>query len=425
MKGRKRRGPYLENLKFEDSLGQRRRHLLLLSGVVEKLHALLAFRPHPFAQRLFFELEGALIGSGRPCDGILDNPILYTDFDNLTKMKQSGLFSSFRHRLAITSHVTARGNLSVCFEPVYFGENGKWVPAPEWNIPYLGEAGIMERPNNELLFLHDIDWLLTGPSRWEGDRDVFDAACVAVHAVLAVVLRRVERRFDLQFDSYPALVVTDPFSGPCIGLEIVDAAEEYLHELAEFLIDCDRLTGYRPGAFWAACQSAMDEKRNWPEKASRTLRGTSSPSSTLTPSVVARYHDRLKEAKDYGMWRPQSPIAEPSGRAPAQTAAKQRPPGQTAGRGSEPPVRHPFPHPRPEAARPDPTGAPDYSALPRYQASKDELASAGTPSVDALVEEVNRLAAEKGQWPVTQSDFPSRKAEFTRLLKRRDYLRGL
>lgn len=54
----------------------------------------------------------------------------------------------------------------------------------------------------------------------------------------------------------------------------------------------------------------------------------------------------------------------------------------------------------------------------------EELEAAGVASVDALVDEVNRLAAESGDWPVTQGDFPRRKVDFVRLVKRRDCLRA-
>jgi hypothetical protein len=65
-----------------------------------------------------------------------------------------------------------------------------------------------------------------------------------------------------------------------------------------------------------------------------------------------------------------------------------------------------------------PGDPPDYSRLRRYEASPAELEIAGTPSVDALVQKVNRLSKLGGRSPVTQGDFPSSKRKFHRLVAR-------
>lgn len=73
------------------------------------------------------------------------------------------------------------------------------------------------------------------------------------------------------------------------------------------------------------------------------------------------------------------------------------------------------------APPPDIASIPDYSRLRRYAATPQELESVGAASVDALVDEVNRLAAA-GSWPVAQGDFPRNRKLLLSLARRRDWL---
>lgn len=74
------------------------------------------------------------------------------------------------------------------------------------------------------------------------------------------------------------------------------------------------------------------------------------------------------------------------------------------------------------APPPDIASVPDYSRLRRYAATPQELAAVGAASVDALVDEVNRLAAAAGSWPVAQGDFPRNRKLLLSLARRRDWL---
>lgn len=59
---------------------------------------------------------------------------------------------------------------------------------------------------------------------------------------------------------------------------------------------------------------------------------------------------------------------------------------------------------------------PDYSRLRRYAEGGEELARLGLSSIEELVEIVNARRLARKSWPLTQSDFPSKKSSFRKLV---------
>ena len=440
---RRRLGPYIEQLRDTDERGRFR--LIydnfpggLITETIVNLHSLLDERArekrswisnYQRLASLFEEIEEIVRSDHNPVDEILGDRLAHTDHDYWRDHHAKWL-PPYPHRILLDAHVTKVGNLSVRFSPQCLGESGQWENAPEWRqIPLLGSAETMRRPNDEVLFIRSVDWLFENSlARWNraGDIDRTEqayiaAACRAVNVAFWLTYHRLQNRFEVHLGRYLAVLSSTPEAADCLGLELVDALADHRTSVKEALAAFEANTGHPPQRFWDTCEST--ERRY--VRASKELRGSSGSPSRLTPSVVEHYHKELQKAQAYGLWKPGEAVQQPEPEAPAQAEAepftlspveseRPLPRGRTVRIGRIPFYPQPSQTPPKRGTR-SPTEPPDYSKLARYKATEAELAASGVFSVDELIERVNSFVGRGLQFPVTQSDFPNSKKKFDRL----------
>jgi hypothetical protein len=417
-------GPCIEQLRDIDDKGRFRSTYLafpsyLITHTLVTLHALTDDRQrrswvtnYDRLTSLTDQIEAIVREDFRPVDRILDDRLAYTDHDFWRK-NHCRWVPAYPHRILLDAHITKVGDLSVRFSPQCLDEAGQWTHAPEWRqLPLSETVEPMKRPDGEVLFIRNVDWLLADNlARWNrylGDVDraelVFAAAaCYAVNMAFWLVVHRLSNRFEVHLGRYVAKLSSTPDESDCLGLDIVDALAEHRESVQSAFETFEEVTGHTPRRFREVCEAADGNY----VRASKTLRGHSGASWKLTPSIVKDCHDRLVMAERYGFWQPELPGEETA----AESAAEHE---------SEPDAVIPkfLNTPRPEIPaaeehkRLDP---PDYSRLRRYAATPEELAAAGTATVDELVERLNAHVGRGLSHPVTQADFPNSKRNFARL----------
>jgi hypothetical protein len=210
----------------------------------------------------------------------------------------------YRHSIAVFPKITVKDNLSVQFRPLRLSGNGQWETAPEWrDMPYLEHAGVMERPQNEVLFIRDVASLFhsDGYSREYVDPErvqFLNAACIAVNYVFWLEIERLRRVFDVHLGGYVCLAVSPDDATPH-NLELVDALREY-HEDIEMSIKAMKSTsGIGANEFWKIVEANRTGYSY--DKPSKVLRRHS---NNLTPKVVEGLHQMLQRGIRYGLWSP-------------------------------------------------------------------------------------------------------------------------
>jgi hypothetical protein len=366
------------------------------------------------------DLSQVLLGYRTQASAFLDEVLLYMEPAQWIELSRRG---AFRPRIALDAHITIHGNLSVRFAPDFLGKNGRWTPAPEWRpLRFLGHAAIMQRPNDEVLFMRNVSDLFRA-SRVDDDYILSfrHLSSFAVNLAFWIVYRRLSEKFDVHLGRYVAALskqgllssFTDHSASPIIGLELVDAVEEHHATISGHLADFSEETGYSVDDFWHAAEQIKST-----DMMSGKLRKTTGPASKLTPSVVEKYVDLLRVAIDYGIFRPSPTRKSEPGHGPSAWSAY-LPPPPTAGSGdagTSPAILHPSPK--------QIASAPIYNAR-TYSASGDELAGTGLENVGLLVSETNRKLELSGRPAITQADYPTTRKKFEKLMKRWRELSGL
>ncbi|RDJ26702.1 hypothetical protein DWF00_00545 [Bosea caraganae] len=147
------------------------------------------FHYRDFPRIIFSDCESALRGDSRPIDRYLDNYLSYSNFEALEE-RQRGFHGA--NRVVVNATVTTKDNLSVRLWMKRLDDRGRWTPAPEWrDIPYYGQSAVMERPDDEVLFIRDVDRLLVEKvahyERYDrvdkDERRLVEASCQLVNAV--------------------------------------------------------------------------------------------------------------------------------------------------------------------------------------------------------------------------------------------------
>jgi hypothetical protein len=430
----RRIGPYIEQLRDADDNGRfRSTHLPfpseLITETLVELHSLLDgrqrerrswIRNYDRLSSLTAEIEEIVRQDSRPVDRILDNRLAFTNYD-YWKDHHATWLPTYPHRILVDATITKVGSLSVRFRPECLGPSGQSEHAPEWRqLPSFDSSEPMKRPADEVLFIRNVDWLLSDNlARWGrclGDVDraeqVFAAAaCRAVNTAFWLVVHRLSNRFEVHLGRYLAKLSSTADGADCLGLDIVDALAEHRTSVQEAVENFESDTGHTPQHFWEVCEKETIGR--FYVKTSKALRSHSGAAAKLTPSVVEEFHNRLRLAKKYGFWQPGS---DEVGEVAATEKLDQ-----------EPFILHAIPDrpqldPQPNASvAPVPrkrNEPPDYSRLVRYAATHEELASAGVSSVDELVWRINAHAADgKQAFPISQFDFPNSKKKFDRLAR--------
>ena len=354
-------------------------------------------------------LERLLVGHRRPCDDYLDDWMSYLDVEEYLR-RGEGYTRPPRCRLLVNGFLNQAGNLSVRFSPLVLSATGHWARAPEWRLPHLGSARIMERPDDELAHVKDVSELTEryiaadAPYRRGGAAEAreIELACRIVNATFWLAVWRLAQRFDVQVGDYVALVAKDPHQGPIRGLEMVDGLREHWDEVGRFLDGFESRTGYAPRDFLAACDKARGGTRRhgFDDTVSRRLRTRSGPGSDLTPGHVRSLCAGLDRAVRYGLLAPAEPEAPPA-------TPRRGKPAPVLAADTEAPPLPPVPHD-------PPTAATDASLAPAEASDPETGAWAGGPRPPARapgkpVLRVGRRAP--GQAPAGPPRIPARVAE--------------
>lgn len=341
--------------------------------------------------------------------------------------------------------ITTKDNLSVRLAMNMLDDRGQWIPAPEWReLPYYGLAVVMERPDDEVLFIHDIDQLVVGPATEyrhyrHGDsieRQLFEASCELVNAVFWLTVQRLAQRFEVTLASY-IVMLRQGKKGPIIGLDIVDALDEHKKDIAKSIGGFEAEAGWSAEEFWAACDSPTSPRRGYAsESLVRRLRARGGGTVKLTAGEVDRRLQFLSTADAYGIWKP----ARGAGTGKVVSLFPITPKAELAQTDPPPPkmleeVAKPAPallpylrrtfkpsllreQPPPEApATRSRLDAPSYSGL-RAAPWPDELKREfALESTGAFVTFVNELRRAENRLPIPQGSFPSKANDLNKLAK--------
>ena len=260
---------------------------------------------------LLDEVSDVVSGVERPIDEHIRQYLLNTDPDHV-KLSLSRGDRGIRNRVAVNTHITTRGNLSVTIYPEMLTKEGRFEIAPEWKpTPFPSYAEVTQRPQNEILFIRNMErWLRPYQHDDPAQAAVRNAACSAINMAFWLTINRLAKVFNVSYRSYLAGVADTPQSyvpddGKHVGLEIVDAPLEARMNLEESLRGFEAVAGHTPTAFYRACNATEGWRRF--EAASRTLRKTPG-SDHLTPKIVENFGVLLERAKLYGVWAPEEEI---------------------------------------------------------------------------------------------------------------------
>jgi hypothetical protein len=407
------------------------------------------FNYRHYAKTIFDDSEGALRCDPRPIDRYLDNYLSFTNFEAL-EQRRMGLHGL--NRVVINATVTTKDNLSVRLWMKTLDDRGRWIQAPEWrDIPYYGQAAVMERPDDELLFIRSVDRLLVERvadheryGRVEpNERKLVEASCELVNALFWLTVQRVAQRFEVALARY-VVMLRDGRDGPILGIDIVDALAEHKKEMAKNIANFQAEAGWNAEEFWAACDSPSSPGRRYAsESLVRRLRARDGGTVKLTAGEVDRRLQLLSKARAYGIWKPArgadpekvvtlfpvTPNADPPQIAPppapkAEEAAKPAP-------ALLPYLRRTFkPTPQTERAsdKTPPTAsrfdAPSYAGLRSAPWPDDLKREFAVESTEAFVAFVNNLRRAENRLPVPQGSFPAKASDLDKLVKEARLARG-
>ena len=226
------------------------------------------------------DFSAAVEGDRRPSDEYLRDRLMYTDLD-FWKERNRGYMGPLPHRITVDAHITSKDNLSVRFKPEVLGACGYMIPAREWKgLPLLGSAEIMERPNDEVLFIRGIGHLVHGDygpdMSAEGDEaasKAFSALCAAVNYAFWLTVQRLRFDFEVHFERVVVKLEkkSDRWEeGECLGLELANVLTDHRGNVEEAFLVASSMTTKTPSDFIDCYEkngSRKDEPRRgggWP-----------------------------------------------------------------------------------------------------------------------------------------------------------------
>lgn len=402
------------------------------------------FHYSEFPRVIFDDCESALRGDSRPIDRYLDNYLSYSNFEALEERRRG--FHGV-NRVVVNATVTTKDNLSVRVWMKTLGDNGRWAPAPEWrDIPYYGQSAVAERPDDELLFIHEVDRLLVDKvanyERFDrvdkDERKLIEASCELVNAVFWLTVQRLARRFEVTLARY-VVMLRESRGGRILGLDIVDALDEHKKEIAKGIATFEAETGWTAEEFWSACDSPTSPPRRYATDAMvKRLRARGGGTVKLTAGEVDRRLQLLSKAEAYGIWKPSRgsspdkvvslfPSAAPKA-APVENETKPsaKPIEESVKPGPAllPYLRRNFKPSRPsELPQAEPLetksqfDAPSYGGL-RSAPWSDELTEEfAVKSTYEFVSFVNELRRAENRLPIPQGSFPAKASDLAKLVK--------
>lgn len=394
-----------------------------------------------FARSIFDDSERALRSDPRPIDRYLNHYLSYTNFD---VFEQRRLSFHELNRVVINATVTSKDNLSVRLWMKMLDNRGRWAPAPEWrDIPYYGQSAVMERPDDELLFVRSVGRLLIDRvadyeryGRVEpSERKLVEASCELVNAMFWVSVQRVAQRFEVTLAKY-VVMLRDGRGGPILGIDLVDAFAEHKRELAKAITNFHAEAGWSAEEFWAACDSPTSPGRRFVNDGLvRRLRARGAGTVKLTAGEVDRRIQLLSKAEAYGIWKPargaeadkvvnlfpvrpkvdplqvnppSSPITEEKARkAPALLPYLRQAFRRT------PQITGPSGETHKAASR---FGPPSYAGLRSAPWPEDLKREFAVESTEAFVAFVNDLRRAENRLPVPQGSFPAKARDLVKLV---------
>ncbi|MGE7469237.1 hypothetical protein ACQKLX_07345 [Bosea sp. NPDC003192] len=422
--------------------------------ILEKKNPRFISRDH-YGRVIFDDCEAALRGDSRPIDRYLDNYLSYTNFESL-KERRRGIHGI--NRVVINATVTIKDNLSVRLWMKVLDGQGRWCSAPEWrDIPYYGHTAVMERPNDEVLFIRDVNRLFVERAAIYGRAEkpdpiklkIFEASCELVNSIFWLTVQRLAQRFEVTLARY-VVMLRESRDGRILGLEVGDALDERKNDIKRSLANFEVETGWATEEFWAACEGEPSAGRRYATASSvKRLRAKDAGTVKLTAGEVDRRLDLLSTAEAYGFWKPargaspdkvvslfQSPApALLSDSIPAKPSA---PTEQPTPRGASAPIEKPAraspalvpylrrnftPSRPPEELHPnspqpksqfDPPSYVGLRSAPWTEELTREFAVEGTHDFVAFL---NQLRRAENRLPVPQGSFPAKASDLERLVK--------
>lgn len=310
-------GPYIEQLAPNDSIGRRRftdyAATRSLSESLRELHDFgdvrrsdLSSRMVSTARGILSDVEGHLLGFGRPVDKWLALKHGFTNHDFVEENFDREYNPRFPHRIAVDARVNKAGNLSVTISPRCLSERGLLEKAPEWRDEFgmytSSTGGFGERPGNEVLYIglveEFVDCQKPLSRMTEQERRLHATIAKAINLAFWVEIGRLRVNYEVHLGRYLAFRDHDPASDSVASLELVDAVQDHRDDIQKRVGSFTADTGYEASEFWAVC---LESKVGLSfEKCSKRLRLDSGPGLSLTPSVVRKYYDLLETAINYG-----------------------------------------------------------------------------------------------------------------------------
>lgn len=408
-----------------------------------------------YARTIFHDCEAALRGDSRPIDRYLDNYLSYTNFDAL-EQRRSGFHGL--NRVVVNATMTTKDNLSVRLWMKVLDEKGRWSPAPEWrDIPYYGHAAVMERPDDEVLFIRDVNRLTVERAavyeRYDkpdpNERKLFEASCELVNAVFWLTVHRLAQRFEVTLARY-IVMLRESREGRVLGLEISDALDEHKREIARGVTSFEAETGWTAEEFWTVCESPTSLGRRYAsDSIVKRLRTKESGTVKLTAGEVSRRLQLLSKAEAYGFWKParggspekvvslfQSAAPKPS--AEGTRAESSAPTEQPAPRAPSTPIEQPAkaspalvpylrrnftPSRPPQERQPNSSqpksqfDPPSYTGLRSAPWTEELTREFAVQSTHEFVAFLNALRRAEKRLPVPQGSFPAKASDLEKLVK--------